>query len=229
MRQAAVFQDQTDFNNLLAQQFSQTFTELGGVVSFQATLQVGQTDVASLLDEISPNPPELIYLALFEPEANLLINRLAENSQLSQAVLVGGDSLLTRSFASRAGEAAAGMYLTNPALNQDAYDDFLAEWALRYDAPPTSTAGAYAYDAARLLFAAIEDTAVVGQNGSLVIGRMALRESLAASQGIDGLTGILNCQTNGECSAATYGVYELDTAVRNNTWPPPLVWQFNNR
>ena len=33
VRQTAVFQDNTEFNNLLAQQFSDTFTGLGGTVS----------------------------------------------------------------------------------------------------------------------------------------------------------------------------------------------------
>ena len=227
MRQAAVFQDETDFNNLLAQQFSQTFTELGGVINFQATLHVSQNELASLLDELSPNPPELIYLALFEPEATLLVNRLAENSQLKRAALIGGDSLLTPSFASGVGEAANGMYLTNPLFAETEYDEFLAQWAIRYDLPPTSHTAAYAYDAVGLLLSAIKETAVVGQNGSLVIGRAALRERLAASQDFASLSGALHCQPNGECGPTIYGVYQLNTAVFNNTWPPPLVWQFN--
>ncbi len=226
-RQAAVFQDETSYNSLLGQQFSDTFTELGGVVSHQGFLQVSQTELTSTLAEISLTPPDLVYLALFEPEANLLINRLAEISQLNQTVLVGGDSLLTNTFASQAGETAPGMAITGPLLTGDAYDAFLAEWASRYDTLPTSPTATYAYDATRLLLAAVEETAIVGQNGSLVIGRSALRDNLAASS-LDGLAGTLNCDETGECGAVTYGVYELDTAVlSNNTWPPPLIWQFN--
>ncbi len=225
-RQAAVFQDETSYNNLLAQQFTETFTELGGTVSYQGILQVSQTELTGALDEISANPPDLIYLALFEHEANLLISRLAENSRLNGVMLVGEDSLLTNSFANRVGEAANGMTLTGPLLAGDAYDAFLADWVNRYPTPPTSPTAAYAYDAVRLLFAAVEKTALVGQNGLLVIGRSALRDNLAAS-GLEGLTGTLNCTATGECGAAAYGVYELDTAVlSNNTWPPPLVWQF---
>jgi branched-chain amino acid transport system substrate-binding protein len=226
-RQAAVFQDETSYNGLLAQQFSDTFTGLGGIVSYQAMVQVGQTELTNMLDELSLSPPDLIYLALFEPEANLLINRLAETSRLSAAALVGGDSLLTNTFAGQVGEAATGMTITGPLLTGDAYEAFLAEWTTRYETPPTSPTAAYAYDAAILLFAAVEDVALIGQNGSLVIGRSALRESLATSEGIKGLAGTLSCNETGECGAAAYGVYELDTAVlNNNTWPPPLVWQY---
>jgi branched-chain amino acid transport system substrate-binding protein len=226
-RQAAVFQDETSYNSLLAQQFSDSFTELGGIVSYQGILQVSQTEPTGVLDEISVSPPDLVYLALFETEANLLINRLIETSRLNGVALVGGDTLLTNNFASRVGEAATGMAITGPLLAGDAYDAFLAEWVARYETPPTSPTAAYAYDAAHLLFTAVENVAVIGQNGSLVIGRAALRESLATSQGIEGAAGTLNCEANGECGSVAYGVYELDTAVlNNNTWPPPLIWQF---
>ncbi|MAT96210.1 MAG: hypothetical protein CL608_03630 [Anaerolineaceae bacterium] len=226
-RQAAVFQDETSYNSLLAQQFSDTFTELGGIVSYQGIFQVNQTELTDVLDEISVSPPDIVYLALFEPEANLLINRLAETSRLNRAALVGGDTLLTDHFASRVGGAATGMAVTGPILSGSAYDAFLAEWTNRYETLPTSPTVVYAYDAVQLLFTAVENSAIVGQNSSLVIGRSALRESLAATQGIAGLAGPLNCDDTGECGAAVYGVYELDTAVlTNNTWPPPLIWQF---
>lgn len=228
LRQAAVFQDETDYNSLLAQQFSDTFSELGGVVSYQGLLQVSQTELTGMVDEIASNPPELIYLALFEPEANLLLNRLAENRRLNQTVLVGADSLFTTTFANQFGAAATGIFLTSPIFDSEVYNLFLAQWTIRYQTPPTSPTAAYAYDATKLLLAAIEDVAQVGQNGSLVIGHAALRARLAASQDVTGLAGTLHCEANGECAAQAYGVYELDTAVLSTaTWPSPLVWKFN--
>lgn len=226
-QQAAVFQDGTSYNSLLAQQFSNTFGELGGVVNYQATLEAGQTELTNILDELSASPPDVIYLALFEPEANLLINRLAETEGLSQAVLVGGDSLLTSIFASSVGEAADGMTITGPLFTGDAYDSFLAQWISRYETAPTSPTAVYAYDAARLLFAAVEEAAIVGKDGTILVGRSALRQQLAATRRFAGLSGTLDCEANGECGATAYGVYQLDTAVlNNNSWPPPLVWQF---
>ena len=227
VRQTAVFQDETSYNSLLAQQFSNTFNQLGGMVSYQGTLAVGQIELDDMLTETTVNPPELIYLALFEPEANLLVNRLTETSPLNRAALLGGDSLLSASFATGSGEAVMGMFITGPAFSNEAYTAFLEDWATQHEAQPTTPAPAYAYDATQLLLAAIADTAVVGQTGTLVIGREALRERLAATDGTAGLTGTLRCDTTGECAATGYGVYELDTAVLENTaWPPPLIWQF---
>ena len=226
-RQTAVFQDETPYNSLLAQQFSTTFTQLGGTMSYQGSLAVGQIELDDMLPEAAVNPPDLIYLALFEPEANLLVNRLTETAPLNQAILLGGDSLFSASFATGTREVAASLFVTGPAFTSETYNIFLNDWRARYEAPPTTPAPAYAYDATQLLLNAIEDVAVMGQNGTLVIGRAALRERLAATDGTTGLTGPLRCDLMGECSASDYGVFELDTAVRNNTvWPPPLIWQF---
>lgn len=86
---------------------------------------------------------------------------------------------------------------------------------------------AYAYDATQLLMQAIESVAVVGQNGALVVGRGALRDWLSVAEQ-PGLTGTLRCAPTGDCAATIYGVYELDTAVRNNAfWPRPLSGNLN--
>lgn len=226
VRETAVIQDDSPFNSLLAQQFSNTFTQLGGTIRYQASLALGQPDVATLLAEISNSPPELFYLALFEPEGNLVVNRLAEISGLNRSMVLGTDSLRTPHFAGQIGELPAQVYATGPTFAGEAYDTFQAIWLSRYETLPTSPAPAYASDATQLLLDAIEDVTVVGQNGALVIGRQALRQRLAATE-TAGLTGSLHCTASGDCAAATYGVYELDTAVRNNAfWPPPLVWQY---
>ena len=226
VRETAVFRDSSEFNKLLDQQFSNTFNQLGGSVIYQGSVVPGQPDVATLLADAANSAPELIYLALFEPEGNLVLNRLAESSSLNRAIVLGADSLSSADFAEQIGELPAEIYVTGPALSGTAYDSFQAVWLSRYETLPTSPAPAYAYDATQLLLTAIEEVAVMGQNGALIVGRGALRQRLAASEAA-GLTGTLRCTASGDCFATRYGVYELDTAVRNDAfWPPPLIWQY---
>lgn len=226
-QQAAVFQDESSYNSLLVEQFSATFTQLGGTVTFQGTVPAGLTDLSTPLSDAAATAPDIIYMALFEPEADLLINRLAESAVLDRVVLIGGDGLYTRSFANNAGEAALGMFVTQPNLQSEAYAAFLVLWEAQFQSPPTSPTPAYAYDATQLLLTAVADIAIIEQNGMLVIGRLALQERLAATDGLPGLTGTLRCDPTGECAAPNYGVYELDTAVLSDSlWPPPLIWQF---
>ncbi|GJM40074.1 MAG: branched chain amino acid ABC transporter substrate-binding protein [Ardenticatenaceae bacterium] len=226
VRETAVLHDNSEFNSVLAQQFRDTFTQLGGNIVYQGILTLGQSDVAALISETAENNPELIYLALFEPEGNLIANRLAENNSLNRTSLLGSDSLRTTQFAGQLGNLPAEIYVTGPSLSGTAYDNFEATWVNRYETLPTSAAPAYAYDATQLILTAIEEVAVANPNGSLIIGRSELRRRLATLN-FEGLTGSVRCTQAGDCASATYGVYELDTAVRNNAfWPPPLIWQF---
>lgn len=220
VRQTAVFQDNTEFNSVLAQQFSDTFTALGGTVSYQASLTAGQTELTSMLDEAANTAPQLIYLALFEPEASLLLTRLAESTTLNRALLLSSDSLFSARFASKLNNTS--LLVTNPVLTGSPYEAFVASWTVRYEAPPGSFGPVYAYDATLLLLEAIETVAEVGQTGALVIGRSALRQELTTGEAIQGLSGALRCTPSGECAAAGYGVYEL---TANTVWPPPVVWQ----
>ena len=59
---------------------------------------------------------------------------------------------------------------------------------------------AYAYDAATLLLRAIEDGSLVDVDGSLVLSRAELRETIARTR-FEGLTGPLRCTPLGDCAA----------------------------
>ena len=226
MTEAAVLQDNSSFNSLLAQQFRETFVQLGGSIVYQGNLAQGQPDLDSLLTDTAASKPQLIYLALFEAEGNLVLNRMVENNDLTRTIVLGADALRTNHFAKQIGDLPTEIYVTGPALSGPAYDSFQAVWLNRYEALPTSPAPAYAYDATQLLLTAIEEVGVMAQNGVLVIRRGALRDWLATAE-MPGLTGTLRCNPTGDCAASVYGVYELDTAVRNSAfWPPPLVWQY---
>ena len=50
-----------------------------------------------------------------------------------------------------------------------------------------------------LLADAIEAIAIEKTNGGLLIPRTALRDRLFATEGFEGLTGILTCNENGDC------------------------------
>jgi branched-chain amino acid transport system substrate-binding protein len=69
---------------------------------------------------------------------------------------------------------------------------------------------AHSYDAANLLLNAIEAVAVPDQDGTLHIGRQALRDALYGTTGFDGLTGSLTCDEFGDCGLGRFHVTRLD-------------------
>ena len=71
---------------------------------------------------------------------------------------------------------------------------------------------AHAYDAANIIFGAVESVAVKNADGSLSIGRKAMRDAIAATSGYQGLTGSLTCDANGDCADPVLAVYKINLA-----------------
>ena len=220
---AAVIYDEMAHSNTLQLAFAEAFTDLGGQVMFVQQMRVGQTDIADVVALINAEQPELLYLPLFEPEANLLSNTLAEEGQ--ERLLLGADNLLLPSFAESAGTAVQGMAVTGPAASGAVYETLQAQWQLVYGDEPIVPYHAFAYDAANLLLMAMEAVVQEGGNGELLIGRQALRDALTEVS-LAGASGQLRCEA-GECNGVTaVGVYQLTEAqITEASWPPPLIWQ----
>jgi ABC-type transport system substrate-binding protein len=77
-----------------------------------------------------------------------------------------------------------------------------------------------------MLFAAIEQVAVENADGSLSIGRQALRDAMYATQDFQGLSGTLSCDENGDCATGeALAIFQLTEAeVVDGAWPPQPFW-----
>lgn len=225
-RTAVTVHDGTAYARSLQQQFSQTFQRLGGSIIFQGSVTVGDTAVEDLLSELIAEQPDLFYMPVFEPEANLIALRLLDLNDNDDMVLMGADSLLTPTFANSAESAVERMYLSGTAVRGPAYIAFQDAWDARYDTDPIGFVHAYAYDAVNLLLDAVNRVAISSNNGSLLIGRQALRNAIAATVAFPGVTGSLSCEFNGDCAAiSSIGIYELRSEqVSGKVWPPAIVW-----
>jgi len=124
---------------------------------------------------------------------------------------MGADAALVESFPENTGDAADGMYLSGPYLTPEGpYGDFLAKWDEEYGGTPPSGFHAHAYDATNMLLDAIEAVAMDDGNGGLMIGRQAIRDSLTAIDGFEGLTGVLTCDEYGDCATGeALGIFQI--------------------
>jgi branched-chain amino acid transport system substrate-binding protein len=91
-----------------------------------------------------------------------------------------------------------------------AHDAFVSRYQEEYGEEPTISYYAHWYDAANMLLKAIEAVAVQEEDGTLHIGRQALRDALYATAGYEGLTGSLTCDEYGDCGVARFEVVRLD-------------------
>ncbi len=202
-----------------------TFAELGGEVTFQGAVNVGDTDMNAILTEIASNPPDVLYFPIFEPEGNFIAAQSADIAGLEDTILMGADGILVDSFPENTGEASVGMYFSGPLITGEAYDDFLAKWEEEIGGVPPSVFHAHAYDAANIIFNAVEEIAVEGEDGTLIIGRQALRDAITATADFEGLTGTLTCSETGDCATGeALGIFQLTEAELEGNWPPESIW-----
>ncbi|MEL7039416.1 MAG: hypothetical protein AAFO04_27945 [Cyanobacteria bacterium J06592_8] len=104
-----------------------------------------------------------------------------------------------------------GTYFTAVEIPQgDAIDQFADDFETAFGMPPSSTFLGFRFDAANLLLDSIEQTAIQQEDGTLIIGRQALRDTVSATENYPGVTGLLTCGLFGDCAAApTYNLVQF--------------------
>jgi branched-chain amino acid transport system substrate-binding protein len=234
-RTLATIHDGSPYADQLQEVMSARFIELGGTVTFQGAVNVGDTEMRAILTTVAADTPDALYFPIFEPEGPFIVAQSSEIIGLEDTILIGADGLLVASFPENSGANAIGMYLSGPSVAGASYDAFLAKWADQIGGVPPSAFHAFAYDATNILLDAIEAVAVVEADGTVHIGRQALRDAITATTGFDGLTGVLDCgqkvfgeglTANGDCATGeALGIFQITAAeVNDDNWPPPVIY-----
>jgi len=226
-RTAAIIYDETDVSDDQHQAFANAFQDLGGQITFQSSISPGDSSVVAILRGAGATTPDVLYLPVFEPEANLIASRIPEITGLHDVDLIGGAGLFNERFPVSVGAPVInGMYILGPVVDELVYNAFLERWNGRYDQPPISPYNPHAYDATNLLLDAIESVAQVDNLGNMLIGLQAIRDELSATDDYTGVTGQLSCTVNGDCAALSgLGMYRLSREEINGShWPPELIW-----
>ncbi|MFZ4827761.1 MAG: branched-chain amino acid ABC transporter substrate-binding protein [Phototrophicaceae bacterium] len=221
----ATIHDGDAYTDGLQQAMADAFAALGGEVVFQGAVNKGDTDMTAILTEVAASGAEVLYFPLFEPEGPFIVSQVGTTDGLEEIVLFGADGLFTNTFAPSAGERAAGMYMSSPRVTGERYDELLQKWEDKFGGTPPSGFHAHAYDATNMVLDAIEAVAVTNDDGTVVIGRQALRDALTNTENYDGITGSLTCTEYGDCATGeALAIYQLGEAQVAGEWPPAVVW-----
>lgn len=205
IRTMVTLHDGTPYSSQLQQAACKAFEELGGDCLAQILIQSG-SDPKAVLERVAVLNPEALYYPLYTTDG-VAITRAVVEMGLNRLALISGDGLLSTDFIRQTSPASNGMYLSGPALPK--YDSaFLQKYVQRYGEQPLATYNAPAYDATMMLFNAIEQVAVRRGN-TLYIPRQALREALAATRDLKGLSGTLTCSPYGDCGVPAIQIYQV--------------------
>lgn len=219
---AAAIHDGDPYTEGLARVFADSFEEMGGtIVAFEA-VGPNDTDMKPVLTKISAaGPPEFLYYPVFIAAGAFITTQAKEVAGLEETILAGADGMQSPSFLENAGEAAQGMYLSGPDLGfgNDLYNRFLSTYQEKYGTEPTAPFHAHAYDAAWIIFDAIEKVAVQDDDGTLHIGRKALVDELLSTSGFEGITGTITCDEYGDCADPKISVSQVEGSDFVPVWP----------
>lgn len=209
VRKASTIHDGSLYADQLQQVFVARFKELGGEILGQEAIQPTDTEMGSMLTRIAATGPELIYYPIFIAAGGHITKQARETTGLEDVYLMGADGMFSPDFLEAAGDAAIGMFHSSPDLTMfgDLYPTFVEKHVAKYGEKTIAPFHAHAYDAASIIFEAIEKVAVES-NGKLYIGRKALRDALYATKDHKGLTGNITCDANGDCADPHIAVYE---------------------
>lgn len=183
----------TDFNSPyskgLTDYFKLSFGRLGGTIVSEQTYTQGDADFKGQLSTIRSAEPDVIYIPGYYGEV-ALIAKQARTIGLTQPLL-GGDGWDAPELWQIGGDALNGAYISthysadnpSPEIQQ-----FVVAYKQRYGNLLPDAHAALAYDAARILFAAIART------GSTEGDK--LREALAQTKNFNGVTGVISMDAN---------------------------------
>jgi branched-chain amino acid transport system substrate-binding protein len=216
---AATIHDGSPYAEQLQQVFVEQFAEIcGGETTAQEAINVGDTQFQSVLTTIAADSPELLFYPIFSPEGPLITQQAQDIPGLESTINIGADGLKDSGFVEAAGDIAEeiGMYFSGPDLNLGSRyeDEFLPKYReLSGEDGPIAPYHAHGYDAANIIFDAIEAVSLEGDDGTLFIPKDALRAYVAGLTDFDGLTGMLTCDEFGDCGSEFVSIAQLNDGV----------------
>jgi len=211
LKKAATINDGDIYTKGLTESFKKAFVELGGEIVFEAAVNKGDKQMIPVLTAVANSKAELLFFPLFQAEGIHILQQARNMPGLDTTLLISDGALIEKQFLEAAGEAAKGMCFVGPIPpKSQAVDLLTAAYIAKYHEEPTVSYFLTAYDAANLLFDALEKAAFRDPNGTLYLGQQTIRDVLYANTNFQGVTGPLSCDQFGDCAEPSFHILRLD-------------------
>ena len=228
MKRAATIHDGSVYAEQFQAVFAEKFKALGGTITAQEAVAPTDTDMHPVLTKIATGKPQFIYLPIFIAAGGFVTRQSKEVSGLEKVYLMGADGMFSPDYYKAAGDAAIGVFHSSPDFSSfgTGYKTFLEKYQKKLGQKPIAPFHAHAYDAAMMIFAAIEKVAKKSPDGTICIGRKVLRDALYATKNFKGLTGTLTCSALGDCADPKIAVYKTTAEnVQKLETPSKPFWK----
>ncbi len=143
------------------------------------------TGFPAAVTRLAADSPDAAFIILPPGTAGLLVRQIRAASSLQGLPILGSDTLFSREFVERAGQAGPGLYLVGPDLTgfPAQYPEFASRYRETYDEPPSTPYSAAAYAFTLRILQSLSASAWKGADGSLYLRRTDILHSLAFPPG----------------------------------------------
>ena len=205
LRRMLTIHDGTPYPKELQQAACDNFQQLGGT----CVIQIDLTTVPNMLTVLrssAPLNPDVIYFPVYT-ENGIAITKAIPQAGFNNPALMSSDGLKSKDFIQGTQPNSNGMYLSGPAeIGESA--TFTQKYKARYGEDPIAAYHLQGYDAANMLFNAMQLSAeVVGDK--LYIQRQKLRDAFYNMHGIPGLSTIISCSPDGDCAQPNIDIFQI--------------------
>ncbi len=204
----AIVHDKKAYGQGLAEAFAKEAKKGGATVLKTETINPGDKDFSATITKLKAEKPDFLFYGGEYPEASLLTKQL--KSAGLKIPLMGGDGVQADDYIKIAGAAAEGDFATALGAPTDSLataKQFVTDYAAAKYADPIGPYGAYAYDAANVIIAALaKSTADGGKTGSAL--RTEVTKEVQNSD-YDGITGKITFDQFGDTTVKVLTVYQV--------------------
>lgn len=225
LRQIIVLHDSSSYGEGLAETVAETFQLLGGRVLLFEGIASGEVDAsAEALSRVADQHFDLVYFGGYDRDAAYLREQLHALG-LDDVLLFSGDGVYNLDYLDFVRTLSEGTFVTfprqvgDPGANAAFHTAYEAEYGI--SANELGPYHAQAYDAANLILIALQRSAVLDEDGSLLIDRETLIKNLRGLRRVRGLTGLISCDERGECGAGRIAVYQAQDGRWHEMPVPP--------
>lgn len=198
----------------LGDAFVEAFETLGGSnLAYVFAESDGSDADAVIAAVVSAGAPDVLYLPVFDPPGFALLTEARATPALDGTRLAASEALLLQEFVDNLGVDAEGMLFTatnTSFMNTQEYGDFAAAYFDKFGEQPLTIYSPFAFDATNMILSGIEAVGIIDGDGTLHIGRQALRQALFATSGLEGLTGTITCNPLGDCAAIGFAIFTVE-------------------
>ncbi len=217
LRTMSTLNDGTPYSNELTSAACENFEKMGGDCLGQIQFESGQ-DMSAKILWLSKLHTDVVYFPVYTTDGIAILDKIVENG--IRSALISSDGLLSTDYIQKTIDISQGMYLSGPAPVAES-QAFTEKYRTRYGEEPVASYHLQAYDAALMLFAAIEKSATPASttDNTLLIPRKGLRDFIYRVQGFHGLSGIITCSPLGDCAEPKIEIFQIQNGNFTPIYP----------